>query len=184
MEEKKRGKMGRERLNKKREAAGQRIFRRNAEIEELVLLYGADILSSPGMQSEKLFIQHGSVSIFEHSLNVACACLWIAMLFKLSVDYAALVRGALLHDYFLYDWHIPDRSHRWHGITHPGCALKNAEKDFCLTDVERDMIRKHMFPLTLCPPRYTESRILCIADKICACQETAAGIWPKLLPQA
>ncbi|MDO4265698.1 MAG: phosphohydrolase [Eubacteriales bacterium] len=177
--------MDQTRISEKREAARQRFFRRNAEIENLVLLYGADILASPGMQSEKLFMQHGSVSVFEHSLNVACMCLWLAMVFHLSVNYISLVRGALLHDYFLYDWHVPDRSHRWHGFTHPKCALRNAEREFALTAIERDMIVKHMFPLTPCPPKYAESRILCIADKICACQETAAGLCPKaLLPQA
>ena len=54
----------------------------------------------------------------------------------------SLVRGALLHDYFLYDWHIPDESHKWHGVTHAGDALKNARRDFELNEIEQDMISK------------------------------------------
>ena len=86
----------------------------------------------------------------------------------------ALVRGALLHDYFLYDWHEKDASHRWHGFHHPAAALKNASADFGLSPRERDVIAKHMFPLTLRPPRFRESWIVCLADKWCALEETLA----------
>lgn len=58
------------------------------------------------MQSEKNFRQHGRMSVYEHSLAVARMCLRIAKYFPGEVDMRSLVRGALLHDYFLYDWHI------------------------------------------------------------------------------
>ena len=51
-------------------------------------------------------------------------------------------------------------------------ALENAERDYELNDIERDMIKKHMFPLNPAPPKYIETVILCIADKICAFKET------------
>lgn len=140
--------------------------------EKIIMSYASDILLSSRMQSEKQFIQHGTVSVYEHSLGVTCLCLIIAVKLHLKVNRRALVRGALLHDYFLYDWHVPDKSHRLHGFTHAGQALKNAERDFELGDIERDMIRKHMFPLNIAPPKYKESMILCVADKICAACET------------
>ena len=142
------------------------------DLEYLINLYGRDILSSPGMQSEKTFRQHGRMSVYEHSLAVARMCLRIAKHFPGEVDIRSLVRGALLHDYFLYDWHIPDESHKWHGVTHAGDALKKAMRDFELNEIEQDMIRKHMFPLNPVPPKYRESWILCVADKICASKET------------
>lgn len=83
--------------------------------------------------------------------------------------------GALLHDYFLYDWHVPDKSHRWHGFFHAGKALANASRDFTLGKIERDMIASHMFPLNITLPRYRESVILCIADKLCATEETVTA---------
>lgn len=76
--------------------------------------------------------------------------------------------STLLHDYFLYDWHERDASHSWHGFTHPGKALGNASADFVLTDRERDIIRKHMFPLTPAIPKYRESVLVCLVDKWCS----------------
>ncbi|MBQ9157244.1 MAG: HD domain-containing protein [Eubacterium sp.] len=126
------------------------------------------------MQEEKNYMQHGSISVYAHSVNVACTCLMISRKLPLAMDERSLVRGALLHDYFLYDWHDPDPSHRLHGFYHPGKALNNALKDFQLNDIEKDMIVKHMFPLTLVPPKYRESILICIADKLCALCETGS----------
>lgn len=138
--------------------------------------FGADILHSPGMQSEKHYMQHGDVSVFAHSIAVACTCLWIARLLQLYLNFRlnerVLIRGALLHDYFLYDWHVPDKSHRLHGFFHAKLAFQNASRDFALGEIERDMILRHMFPLNPCPPAYRESIVLCIADKLCAAEET------------
>ena len=41
-------------------------------VEALVRFYGADVLGSCRMQSEQLFLQHGTVSVFDHSFAVAC----------------------------------------------------------------------------------------------------------------
>jgi HD superfamily phosphodiesterase len=57
----------------------------------------------------KKFIQHGRVTVYKHSVSVAMMCLMLAHKFNIEVDEASLVRGALLHDYFLYDWHLPTR---------------------------------------------------------------------------
>lgn len=40
-----------------------------------LFLHGGDILKSPGMQIAKENMQHGSVSVFEHSVCVALVCL-------------------------------------------------------------------------------------------------------------
>ena len=41
-----------------------------------------------------------------------------------------------------------------------------------MNDTERDMIKKHMFPLNPAPPRFKETAVLCLADKYCALRET------------
>lgn len=130
-----------------------------------------DILHSDGMRLERHLIQHGTVSVYEHSLRVAYVSYRLSRQLGIHVDERALLRGALLHDYFLYDWHEPEDWHRLHGFRHPGFAAANAARDFTLTPVEADIIRRHMFPLTPKPPRYRESVIVCLSDKLCASAE-------------
>ncbi len=145
--------------------------REKTELEALLLRHGEEILSSPQMQREKLFIQHGTVSCFDHSVAVAYTSLQLAASWRIKVDQRSLVRGALLHDYFLYDWHEADPSHRLHGFRHAKKALWNARKDFSLNAKEEDIIVKHMFPLNLSLPRYRESVLVILADKWCALAE-------------
>ena len=75
---------------------------------------------------------------------------------------------------------MPDKSHRLHAFYHAGRAAHNAQRDFGLNDIERNMIRSHMFPLGRVLPRYRESLILCAADKLRAAGETAAGLRDRL----
>ncbi|MBO4897771.1 MAG: HD domain-containing protein [Clostridia bacterium] len=123
------------------------------------------------MQIAKGHMQHGNISVYNHSLSVADTCLGISERLHIKVNKKALIRGALLHDYFLYDWHEKDKSHKWHGFIHAKRALRNAERDFDLGSIEKNMIERHMFPLNIKPPSCRESMILCIADKICAVKE-------------
>ena len=134
--------------------------------------YGGDILGSQGMLLSQSFRQHGDVSVALHCFFAAVVCVRLARALALRVDTRALVRGALLHDYFLYDWHDPDPSHRLHGFRHAGFALRNAGRDFSLGPIERNMIASHMFPMNLVLPLFRESLLLCLADKICSFCET------------
>ena len=140
--------------------------------KEKIRYYGKDILDSKSIQIQKQCLQHGKRTVFEHSLAVAFMCLTINEFLHLKLNERRLIRGALLHDYFLYDWHVKDKSHRLHGFRHPYFALENARKEYELDPVLEDMIVKHMFPLIPIPPKYKESWVLCIADKICASKET------------
>ena len=82
---------------------------------------------------------------------------------------------ALLHDFFLYDWHIEKQNRqneKRHAFKHSAIALKNANLHFDLNQIERDIISKHMWPVTKSLPRYTESLIVSIIDKYCAILET------------
>ena len=148
--------------------------------ESTVKRLGAAILRSDGMKKERGFLQHGNVSVYEHSLGVALACVKLARLLRIKVDERSLVRGALLHDYFLYDWHIPDESHRLHAFTHPRRALINAGRDFGVDGIQKNMILSHMFPLSTTLPRCRESMFLCAADKICTVRETFAGVLERI----
>ena len=58
-----------------------------------------------------------------------------------------------------------------HGFEHPTKALKNAGKYFDITEKEGDMIAKHMFPLTVTPPKYKETFVIVLVDKFCSFNE-------------
>ena len=143
------------------------------ELNSTYLKYADEIIKKENMQKMKNYIQHGDTDCYMHSLIVAYISLQIARKFNISCDERSMVRGALLHDYFLYDWHNPHvKVKGLHGFSHPKTALKNAEKEFKLNDIERNIIKRHMFPLTIVPPKYKESVIVSIADKISSVAET------------
>ena len=131
------------------------------------------VCSSSRMNKSRTFYQHGKINIYVHSLRVAYICYYWVKKYHLHVDEKALIRGALLHDYFLYDWHDQEHEHkRPHGFFHPSAALCNAKQDFILTRKEENIIQRHMFPLTLIPPGCKEAWLVCMADKVCSTRET------------
>ena len=141
------------------------------EKDAALLEYGRQILESENFKQTIEHMQHGSMSVYHHSLNVARYSIAINRYFKLGATEKELIRGALLHDYFLYDWHKQHHG-KLHGFYHPGIALKNAEKEYHLTSREKDIIRKHMWPLTIVPPLCREAWIVTMADKYCSLLET------------
>lgn len=139
----------------------------------VVRRYGGDILGSQGMLLSQSFRQHGDVSVALHCFFAAVVCVRLARALALRVDTRALVRGALLHDYFLYDWHDKYSHEKLHGFHHPHVALENASREYQLTPRERDIIQKHMWPLTLFHiPRCREAWVVTTADKYCSLKET------------
>lgn len=138
------------------------------------------LLSHSEITQMNHFIQHGDTTCLEHCLTVAYYSYLFAKYHHLNVDYNSLIRGALLHDFFLYDWHIKESHERFHGFKHPAIALENAEQLFQLTPIECDIIRHHMWPLTPIPPHSTEAYIINFMDKWCSLRET----FKKPLPPA
>ena len=150
-------------------------FERHRRIAKLLKKYGNDIMNSDNFQMTKNHIQHGNVTVNEHCMSVARYSLILNKKLGLHCNKRDLIRGSLLHDYFLYDWH--DKAYlsqrkRLHGFRHPMIALKNADKEYRLTDRQRDIIKKHMWPLSVIPPACRESWVVTAADKYCSFMET------------
>lgn len=128
-------------------------------------------LRSNGVLAMKGYCHHGSVSTYQHCMRVAWHSFKMNRRLHLGADEEALVRAAMLHDYFGYDWH--NTSNNKHAVNHPCLAEDRAHAEFCLSDKERNAIAAHMWPLP--PTRVPKSReawIICISDKICALRET------------
>lgn len=114
---------------------------------------------------------HHSSSILEHAKAVSFLSYKVCK--KIGLDYVSGARGALLHDFFLYDWreYKKQKGRKNHGLNHPKTALENSARFFELNRVEKDIILKHMWPKVLGFPRYPESWVVSCVDKFCACRE-------------
>lgn len=114
-------------------------------------------------------IKHHDESVYEHVLDVAYQSYKIA--YKMGLDWESTIRGALLHDFYLYKF---DKTPRLrlpldaflHAFRHPVIALENAKEIFELNDKECNIIKGHMFPARL--PKYRESWIVSMVDKTLA----------------
>lgn len=125
-----------------------------------------DLICNPDVASMSDFIQHSDTTCLDHCIDVSYKSYKIASL--LNLDFRSVARAGLLHDFFLYDWHVKSNRRGLHGFTHAKTAHHNARSRFELNKIERDIILKHMWPLTPKPPRYIESFIVLLVDKYCA----------------
>lgn len=149
-------------------------YERQRALQRQIRVAGSDILQSYNFNKTKGFIQHGNMTVNDHSKNVAKYSIAISEKLHIPCNREEMIRGALLHDYFLYDWHEKDYKmpHKLHGFFHPGVALRNASQEYNLTPREQDIIKKHMWPLTVVPPMCREAWIVTAADKWCSLMET------------
>ncbi|MBE6122805.1 MAG: HD domain-containing protein [Erysipelotrichaceae bacterium] len=126
------------------------------------------------VQEMKNYLQHGRISTYDHCENVVSLSRRIDSLLHLHSDPEVLLKGAMLHDFFLYDWHSDDNgTHPLHGFTHADRACRNARLYFHTGSRINHVIRCHMWPLNLTRvPASREAWIVCIADKIVSLHET------------
>lgn len=129
-----------------------------------------DLLNNSTVKQMKNFKHHYNSTCYEHCLEVAY---WSYLICKKhNLDYVSAARAGILHDLFLYNWRHSRRLLHlkgFHAFEHPKIALKNACELFSLNDKEKDIILKHMWPVTLFKfPKYKESYIITFTDKLSA----------------
>ena len=135
-----------------------------------------NLYSDETVQKMDKMKHHLGNTCMDHSLFVAYMSYSICK--KFGWDYESAARAGLLHDLFLYDWKKGTEHEGLHGVVHPRIAYENAE-ELCreneneeeLNSLEKDIILKHMWPLASSMPKYKESFVVCIADKVCAMAE-------------
>jgi len=132
----------------------------------------APLIAHPSVNKLRHCNHHLGKTRLDHVLDVSWMSFRASKHFNLNCK--ATVRGALLHDLYHYDW--LREGPRWHGMRHPAIALRNASQITTLTDMEQDIIKKHMWPLTLIPPRYAESWLVCFADIYCSWRDYIAPL--------
>ena len=155
-----------------KEAGGNIIFKNGIDSEKEFKAIIKDIVTNDKFLQLKDFRHHNS-SIFDHVKSVAYITYRYCRNKKL--DERSATRGALLHDFFLYDWRTgldkKGNYNKGHIYLHPKMALENSEKEFNLNDIERDIILNHMWPLSPSLPKYKETFIVTFIDKYISSKE-------------
>jgi Predicted HD superfamily hydrolase len=142
------------------------------------LSYVGDLLETEEVQKLAAFVQHRHSTRLDHSIQVSYRSFKLAK--RWNGDARATARAGLLHDLFYYDWRTTKFEEGSHAYVHPRMAAKNAEKITELSDLERDIIIKHMWGATIAPPRYKESYIVTLVDKYCAVEEASGPLVARL----
>lgn len=142
--------------------------------DEEYMSYIEDLLATEEVQKLDEHKQHVNSTRLEHSISVSYRSYKLAK--RWNGDPRATARAGLLHDLFYYDWRTTKFDEGSHAYMHPRIACKNAERITELSDLERDIIIKHMWGATIAPPKYKESYIVTFVDKYCACEEAVVPI--------
>lgn len=140
-----------------------------AELSTDYLCCVSEIIDHEDVRSMKKYNQHRGVDCLKHSMNVSIVSYLICR--RLGLDYRSAARGGLLHDFFLYDWHKGNPHGGLHAFQHPKIAAVNASKSFSLNNREQDVIKKHMWPLTVSLPKYPETFVVILVDKFYCVRE-------------
>ena len=145
----------------------EKQFYQNGEFYSII----EDILDNDKFKELKLIRHHG-ITRFNHSLRVSYYTFLITK--KLKLNYAQATRAALLHDFFFDE--LKDEKMKVSLKKHPEIALENSRKYFEISDLQADIIVKHMFPITKELPKYKESVIVDIIDDVSSVYERTYSI--------
>ncbi len=141
-----------------------------------------DLLDNEQVKSLECFTHHYVTNRLAHSISVSYRSYRWAR--RLQLNYVSIARASLLHDLFYYESTDKDKvGGKGHNYEHPRIALENAKQIINLTDIEQDIILKHMFGATLDIPKYAESWIVTFMDKEAAVCEFVSCFHQILVPK-
>lgn len=147
------------------------------------LLIVEDVLLHDEFQKRKLFMHHHNLSVWDHSVLVSFRAFEVAKYFHADERICAL--AGLLHDFYSQAWiSTPELEmlengkyttlmkekkpfYKMHAFTHANDAAENYIRFFPELENKKitDSIKRHMFPLTIVPPKYKEGFIITAIDK-------------------
>ena len=112
-------------------------------------------------------IKHHNTTRLDHSMKVSYYSYKIAK--SLRLDYEDVARGGLLHDFYtdkINECKKIREKIKLFSVKHPRDAVNNASTYFDLSDKEINIIATHMFPVDYKIPKYAESWIVSLVDKV------------------
>ncbi|NLC96252.1 MAG: HD domain-containing protein [Erysipelotrichaceae bacterium] len=144
---------------------------KNISLNEFILII-SEIIENAEFQKLEYYSQHLNTSRLQHSINVAYYTYKMSK--SLELDYISATKGALLHDFFLYNWQDKNHNFTEHKYMHPIAALENSKKYFEVNEIMEDCILNHMWPVTHTRPKTAEGHIVQLADKYSASIEMSS----------
>ncbi len=133
----------------------------------------SDIIDAPEIKRLQDITHHISTTRYQHCVNVSYYGFIICR--KLKLDARSAARAGLMHDMFYYDRKefnsAREKGQLRHSAKHSLIASENAALITEVSEKERDMIEKHMWPMTRPMPRFKETYIITFVDKYCAVLE-------------
>ena len=147
--------------------------RNNEEFNKLVEEY----IEHPKVLEMKECKHHG-IERFDHCKRVAYYTYHVTK--GLHLNYQSATKAAFLHDFFTDE--VKNKNSVSRLRKHPEIAAENARKYFGLTEMEEDIITRHMFPITFTPPKYLEGWIVDAIDDIASIYERGFSLKHQFAP--
>ena len=134
------------------------------EQNRLETIYQAFLNDEKILRMKDISMHRGS-NCYLHSFKVAKKAIKKSLNRK-DVKLEVVLLGAILHDYYLYDWRKDRSKLKKHGKNHPSVAINNAVKDFDISEEVKKVIKSHMWPINIKDyPKSKEAKIVSISDK-------------------
>ena len=134
-----------------------------------------EILSKKEIENMMVYRHHMRVNRYQHLLSVSYLS-YVATK-REGLNYIETAKAAMMHDLFYYDYKDKIKYPKRHNYIHPDTALLNAEKIMQLSDLQKEIIRSHMWPLVSPKPNSKEAKIVCKMDKICSVLECIYSVF-------
>ena len=139
--------------------------------EKLENLYQSFLNNEKILRMKDISMHRGS-NCYIHSFKVAKKAIKKSIN-KKNINLEVVLIGAILHDYYLYDWRQDRSKLRKHAKNHPGIAINNAINDFDISDDVKTVIKTHMWPINIKAfPNTKEAKIVSLSDKAVTIRES------------
>ena len=139
--------------------------------EKLENLYQSFLNNEKILRMKDISMHRGS-NCYIHSFKVAKKAIKKSIN-KKNINLEVVLIGAILHDYYLYDWRQDRSKLKKHAKNHPGIAINNAINDFDISDDVKNVIKTHMWPINIKAfPNTKEAKIVSLSDKAVTIRES------------
>jgi len=138
----------------------------------------SELLAHDKLKLLDTYKQHYKYTRLKHSIDVSYYSFYLAKLFR--CDQISAAKAGLLHDLYFHE-RAGFKENMKMLRQHPKDALKNAREICDLNEIEQNIILRHMWLVTLRPPKYKEGYIVTFVDKYCAAKEFITSVFSRNL---